>query len=223
MILTLGRLLKNHCGEPSTALRGTRNKGYLYGMPRLLRSRRLASGLPHDAFQQPAKTPGMEAAVVAAVFCLLLVNPLPAWSRPSQADRVLVMKKERLMVLLKDGKVLRSYKIALGRQPVGRKSCQGDMRTPEGMYVLDRRNERSRFYKSLHISYPNSADVAASRRRGVNPGGDIMIHGLPKGFEELGDMHTARNWTKGCIAVSNVEIDEIWNLVPNGTPIEISP
>lgn len=169
------------------------------------------------------KTSGMEAAVVAVAFCLLLTNPLPAWSRPSQVDRVLVLKKERLMMLLKNGKVLKSYKIALGRQPVGRKSCQGDMKTPEGTYVLDRRNERSKFYKSLHISYPNSADVAASRKHGVNTGGDIMIHGLPQGFEDLGDTHTARNWTKGCIAVSNAEIDEIWRLVPNGTPIEISP
>jgi len=126
-------------------------------------------------------------------------------------------------MLLKDGKIIKSYKIALGRQPVGRKSCQGDMKTPEGMYVLDRRNERSRFYKSLHISYPNLADVAASRKRGVNTGGDIMIHGLPQGFEDLGDIHTARNWTKGCIAVTNAEIDEILSLVPNGTPIEISP
>ena len=169
------------------------------------------------------KTPGMEAAVVVAVLCLLLTNPLPAWPTSSQADRVLVVKKERLLMLLKDGKVLKSYKIALGRQPVGHKSCLGDMKTPEGTYVLDRRNDRSRFYKSLHISYPNSADAAASRKHGVSPGRDVMIHGLPKGFEDLGDIHTARNWTKGCIAVSNAEIDEIWRLVPNGTPIEIIP
>ena len=168
-------------------------------------------------------TASMEAAVAVATLCLLLAHPLPARATSSKVDRVLVVKKERLMMLLKDGKVLKSYKIALGRQPVGPKSCQGDMKTPEGTYVLDRRNDRSRFYKSLHISYPNSADAAASRKRGVNPGRDIMIHGLPRGFEDLGDIHTARNWTKGCIAVSNAEIDEIWRLVPNGTPIEIIP
>ena len=169
------------------------------------------------------KKSGLEAAVVAAAFCLLLTNPFPAWPMSSQVDRVLVLKKERIMMLLKDGKVLKRFKIALGRQPNGRKYCQGDMKTPEGTYVLDRRNECSKYYKSLHISYPNSTDIAASRKRGVNPGRDIMIHGLPKGFEDLGDIHTARNWTKGCIAVSNAEIDEIWHLVPNGTPIEISP
>ncbi len=160
-------------------------------------------------------------ALPALAFCLLAAAA-PARANVLKADRVVVLKKERLLMLLKNGEVLRSYRVALGRQP-GAKSRQGDGRTPEGLYVLDFRNERSKFYRALHISYPNAADLAAARKNGVSPGRDVMIHGLPKGFEDLADDHTERNWTKGCIAVNNAEIDEIWRLVPNGTPIEIKP
>ena len=140
-----------------------------------------------------------------------------------QADRVVVLKKERIMMLLRDGEVLKRYKVALGRQPFGHKSQQGDYRTPEGTYTVDSRTARSKFHRALHISYPNAADIAAARKNGTDPGGDVMIHGLPKGFEDLAELHTTRNWTKGCIAVSNAEIDEIWRLVPDGTSIEIRP
>ena len=139
------------------------------------------------------------------------------------ADRVLVLKNERRMILTNNGEILRSYKVALGRQPAGQKICQGDYKTPEGRYILDHRNAHSRFYRSIHISYPNSGDIANAKKRGVNPGEGIMIHGLPKGFADLGEIHTQRNWTRGCIAVSNQEMDEIWALVPDGTPIEIKP
>jgi murein L,D-transpeptidase YafK len=161
--------------------------------------------------------------VMLALLTMLLATAAPAKATLPQVDKVVVVKKEQLLMLLKNGEILKSYKVALGRQPVGRKSQAGDGKTPEGTYVLDYRNEQSRFYRSLHISYPNGADVARARRNGVSPGSDIMIHGLPKGFEDLADFHTALNWTKGCIAVSNEEIDEIWHLVPNGTPIEIRP
>ncbi|HEY4744870.1 MAG TPA: L,D-transpeptidase family protein [Desulfuromonadaceae bacterium] len=154
---------------------------------------------------------------------LLLGTAGPLSAASLLADKVVVLKRERLLMLLKGGEILRRYRVALGRQPLGRKFRQGDGKTPEGLYVLDRRNAASRFYRSLHISYPNAADVALARRCGVDPGRDIMIHGLPRGFEELGSAHTARNWTKGCIAVSNGEMDEIWHLVPDGTPIEIKP
>jgi len=154
---------------------------------------------------------------------LLLSAAVPGLAAIEQADRVVVVKNERLLLLLKNGEVLKSYRIALGKQPVGQKSRAGDGKTPEGTYVLDQRNQNSKFYRALHISYPNGADVARARKQGVNPGGNIMIHGLPKGYEDLGDIHTSINWTKGCIAVSNAEIDEIWRLVPNGTPIEIRP
>jgi murein L,D-transpeptidase YafK len=139
------------------------------------------------------------------------------------ADRVLVLKKERTLQLLSEGKVIKTYKIALGGEPVGPKTKQGDHKTPEGVYVLDSRNVRSRFYKSIHISYPNAGDRAAARRQGASPGGDVFVHGLPKGFGYVGAAHRLRDWTDGCVAVTNEEIDEIWSAVADGTPIEIRP
>ena len=141
----------------------------------------------------------------------------------SSVERVVVYKSRHVMQLLKGNEVIRSYHVALGRNPLGRKSMAGDCRTPEGTYFIDRHNKESRFYKSLHISYPNNLDLARAKTRGVSPGGSIMIHGLPRGFEDLGDLHFRRNWTKGCIAVNNAEIDEIWKLVADGTPITINP
>jgi murein L,D-transpeptidase YafK len=127
------------------------------------------------------------------------------------------------MVLLAKGKVLRTYRIALGGAPVGPKEQQGDRKTPEGKYVISGRNLHSQFHRSLRISYPNAADRARARRLGVSPGGDIFIHGLPNGMGPIGAAHTARDWTDGCIAVTDEEIEEIWKLVANGTPIEIKP
>jgi murein L,D-transpeptidase YafK len=138
-------------------------------------------------------------------------------------DHVIVYKHERRLVLLSQGKELKSYRIALGREPNGPKTRQGDHRTPEGSYVLDSRNANSHFYKAFHISYPNSKDIAAARELDVSPGGDIMLHGLPKEYAFVGKAHTLHDWTDGCIAVSNEEIDEIWKLVRVGTPIEIKP
>ena len=138
-------------------------------------------------------------------------------------DRVVVYKHERRLVLLSQGKELRSYRVALGGEPSGPKMRQGDHRTPEGSYVLDSRNANSHFYKAFHISYPNSRDIAAAKKLGVSPGGDIMLHGLPKNYAFVGKAHTLHDWTDGCIAVSNEEMDEIWKLVRPGTPIEIKP
>ena len=155
---------------------------------------------------------------LAAVFCHVRTEAALA-----PVDRVVVYKGQRLLQLLKGEAVVRSYRVALGKNPVGPKRRAGDGRTPEGVYRLDGRNSASKFYKAIHISYPNAGDQAAARKNGVVPGGQIMIHGLPEGFADLADSHFTRNWTKGCIAVSNAEIDEIWRLVPNGTPIEIKP
>jgi murein L,D-transpeptidase YafK len=138
-------------------------------------------------------------------------------------DRVVVLKGERLMRLLKDGQVVKSYPVALGRQPDGPKTMLGDKKTPEGTYYVDRRNAHSRFYRSLHISYPNKGDMANAQRLHVSPGGDVMIHGLPNGLERVGELHTMLDWTNGCIAVTNAEMDEIWRLVPDGVPVEIRP
>jgi murein L,D-transpeptidase YafK len=138
-------------------------------------------------------------------------------------DHLIVYKQTRKLVLLSGGKEVRSYKIALGSQPVGSKSRQGDHRTPEGSYVLDSRNPNSHFYKAFHISYPNAKDIATAKKSGVNPGGEIMLHGLPKQYAWVGKAHVLHDWTDGCIAVTNEEMDEIWKLVRVGTPIDIKP
>lgn len=139
-------------------------------------------------------------------------------------DRVVVEKGRRMMFLMRAGEVVRTYRIALGRDPLGPKRRKGDGRTPEGRYMVDWRNPQSRFHRSLHISYPNAADRARASRAGGDPGGDIMIHGLPNGrASAVGADHVKWDWTEGCIAVTNREIDEIWRLVDDHTPIDIRP
>lgn len=142
-----------------------------------------------------------------------------------KADRIVVLKGERRLVLMDGDHVLRVYKIALGRYPTGAKTREGDGRTPEGNYTIDYRLNRgdSKFYRALHISYPNDRDRWEAARRGVRPGGKIMIHGLPKGWKASTLGHPRLDWTQGCIAVTNREIDEIWRMVDNGTQIEIHP
>jgi murein L,D-transpeptidase YafK len=135
-----------------------------------------------------------------------------------RADEVVVDKSDRQLQLLRDGAVVATFPVALGFAPDGHKTQQGDGRTPEGRYVLDWRNPKSRFYLSLHVSYPNAADKAQAAARGVSPGGDIFIHGTPW----LATV-TGWDWTLGCIAVSNVDMDAIWASVADGTPIEIRP
>lgn len=146
-------------------------------------------------------------------------NPVPK----AKADRVIVLKAERRLILQQGARTLREYRIALGSSPVGAKQAQGDGKTPEGLYLIDSRNPNSRFYRSLHISYPSGQDIARARKMGVKPGGMIMIHGLGKEFGAIGALHRLRDWTLGCIAVTNEEIDEIWDLVADGTPIELRP
>ncbi len=132
-------------------------------------------------------------------------------------DSVVVEKGRRRLYLLRDGAILAWAPVSLGREPVGPKIRQGDLRTPEGDYVLDWRNPVSRFYRSIHISYPNEADLEHAFAQGVDPGGAIFIHGTPD-VALLG-----RDWTTGCIAVSNEDMDLIWQLVRDGTPITIRP
>lgn len=138
-------------------------------------------------------------------------------------DRILIEKNARRLMLISQGDVLKSYNIALGGNPIGPKERQGDSKTPEGTYVIDGRNKDSRFHLSLHISYPNERDKNRAKELGVSPGGDIMIHGIKNGFSWVGDAHTAVDWTKGCIAVTDEEIEEISKLAPNGTIVEIRP
>ena len=125
--------------------------------------------------------------------------------------------------MVSKGKVLKTYKIALGGNPIGPKERQGDNKTPEGTYVIDSRKRDSRYHLSLHISYPNEKDKKRAKQLGVSPGGDIMIHGIKNGFSWVGDLHTEIDWTKGCIAVTDEEIEEIARLAPIGTIVEIRP
>lgn len=159
------------------------------------------------------------AASVSLVALFILSH---AWGQP-KADRIIVHKKSRTMDLMRSGQILKTYRIALGGEPVGRKVRRGDHRTPEGVYVIDRRNSQSQFHRSLHISYPNAEDKERAKRLGVSPGGDIFIHGLPNGYGWIGAAHRAKDWTDGCVAVTDHEIEEIWLLVDNGTPVEIWP
>ena len=160
--------------------------------------------------------------VILAILLGMLSADSPPAPKP-RIDRVVVMKHNRTLALISEGKTVRTYKISLGSAPVGPKEQEGDHKTPEGHYILDRRNPKSKFYKAMHISYPNETDRKHAADRGVPPGGDIMLHGLPNGFGWLDAAHRALDWTDGCIAVTNQEMDEIWELVPNGTPIEIKP
>lgn len=133
-----------------------------------------------------------------------------------RADLIRVNKSERTLTLLRDSQ-------RTGSVPVGHKTREGDGRTPEGRYIVDSRNGRSRFHLALHISYPDARDRDTARQRSVSPGGDIMIHGLPNGLGFLGRLHQHQDWTDGCIAVTDAEIEEIWARVTTGTPIEILP
>jgi outer membrane protein assembly factor BamD (BamD/ComL family) len=138
-------------------------------------------------------------------------------------DKILIEKQARRLSLISKGEVLKTYKIALGGNPVGPKERQGDNKTPEGTYCIISRNRDSQYHRSLHISYPNEIDKKRARELGVSPGGNIMIHGIKYGFSWVGDHQAEVDWTKGCIAVTDEEIEEIDKLAPNGTIVEIRP
>jgi murein L,D-transpeptidase YafK len=125
------------------------------------------------------------------------------------------------MTLFADGKPLATYKVALGKGNGQAKEREGDHETPEGFYIIDSKNAQSRFHRALHISYPNADDRKHAQTANVNPGGLIMIHGIQNGLGWLGSLQHTIDWTDGCIAVTDSEIDEIWKLVPIGTPVEI--
>ena len=158
------------------------------------------------------------------IYGLLFILALPALASPQPTvDHILVLKKEHKLLLLSGDRIVKAYSVALGSGGLAPKQRQGDDKTPEGLYWIDSRNPASRFHLALHISYPDQSDKEQARKRGVSPGGDIMIHGLPNGYGWVGATHRARDWTDGCVAVTNEEMDEIWELVPNGTPIELRP
>lgn len=142
---------------------------------------------------------------------------------PVAADSLVVEKKRRQLVLYYHGVPMRTYYVALGRNPVGDKEQIGDNRTPEGVFRIEGRNPNSKYHLSLRISYPDSIHRMRAIRRGFEPGGDIMIHGLPDEQSSLGPAHRDFDWTNGCIAVTNTEIEELWKVVHDGTPIQIKP
>jgi len=163
--------------------------------------------LPHRRAHKPALT---------ALSLLLFAAVLTAQSTavPTRADSILILKKD---------KVIRTYRVALGQGGLAPKQKEDDARTPEGHYVIDTRNAASNYHKALHISYPNAEDRSRAAKLGVSPGGAIMIHGLPNGKGYIGSAHRLYDWTRGCIAVTDAEIDEIWTMIPVGTPVEIRP
>jgi murein L,D-transpeptidase YafK len=163
---------------------------------------------------------------MTSAFALVMLFSCAALAQPSatlKADSVLILKKDHLLELLAGGKVIRTYHVALGTGGLAPKQKEGDARTPEGHYVIDTHNSESHYHKALHVSYPNAEDRKRAAQTGVAPGGAIMIHGLPNGKGYIGSAHRLYDWTLGCVAVTDSEIDEIWTLVPVGTPVEIRP
>lgn len=156
--------------------------------------------------------------VLAAAY--LNLDPLP---QDAVADRVLVEKSARRLTLLRNGSALKSYRVALGRAPAGAKEYEGDQRTPEGIYSIDFHKPDSDYHLALHISYPEQRDIDRAGVQGLSAGSDIMIHGLPNGRGWIGRFHRRRDWTAGCVAVADFEIEEIYRTVADGTPIEIRP
>lgn len=163
-------------------------------------------------------------AILAAVGIFLYThhnwNALPAGTT---IDRILVEKAERKLSIFRDGRRLKTYQVALGGNPIGAKEQEGDMKTPEGVYTIDYRNPKSDYHLALHLSYPSAEDSARAASRGVPAGFDIMIHGLPNGQGWIGAAHRQKDWTAGCIALTDEEIEELWRVTLDGTAVEIRP
>ena len=148
----------------------------------------------------------------------------PKWSlgnTHAEADYIFVDKKNKLMHLMRDQKIIRTYKVALGRGPASTKICTGDNKTPEGDYKIEYKNSASDYHLSLRISYPEQKDIDNARKVNCNPGGDIMIHGFPENALARLFINHPSNWTKGCVAVTDSEIEEIWSVVHTKTPVLI--
>jgi murein L,D-transpeptidase YafK len=191
-----------------------------------MRSRRLRGA---DADRSPMTVsrrsliPGLAAVVIIASglpSADYRTAPLPPGTK---VDLLVVDKSARRLSIYDHGELLRSYTVALGRRPAGPKRRQGDHRTPEGRYLIDHHNPNSAFHLALHVSYPSASDSARALAAGYSPGGDVMIHGLRNGIGWLGHAHLSADWTDGCIAVTDTEMDQLYRAVPDGTPIEIRP
>lgn len=171
---------------------------------------------------KPKRTPGFSLTAICLVAFMFLA--IQAYGGEKQfADKIIIVKSARTMTLLRGQATIKTYKVALGGVPVGPKRIEGDHKTPEGDYVIDAKNSHSQFHLSLHISYPNAADTKRAQQLGARPGAAIMIHGVAMPFAYLGALHRQSDWTDGCVAVTNPEIEEIWKLVRVGTRVEIRP
>jgi murein L,D-transpeptidase YafK len=163
-----------------------------------------------------------------ALLCILAIvvvapRNFRAQTQTKIPDRILILKSAHTMSLMHGTEILKTYKVALSTVPVGAKERAGDHRVPEGIYIVDRKNPQSQFHLALHVSYPNATDRARASKLGVDPGGNIEIHGLEKKYAPLGALHRTYDWTDGCIAVTDAEIEEIYPQIRVGTPVEIRP
>ena len=161
--------------------------------------------------------------ILLLVLCAGVPRPVFASAGLDLADQIVVVKSERRLYLLRGGEPFRTYRVALGLNPLGNKEREGDFRTPEGRYRVDTRNPASDYYLSLHVSYPNNQDVDNAHRHHWQPGGSIMIHGMPNVLKHPVDFYRRADWTNGCIALSNPDMLEVWLLTRPDTPIEIRP
>ncbi len=201
---------------------------------------------PKDSLT-PARSSKSHLVSVIAVACLLIhagahaagtaIPPAPPNAPPAEApaapdwekfatakaDKIVVFKAQRKLELVRKGDVIRSYSIALGRNPVGPKVERGDGKTPEGTYFIDRRNMESEYHLSLHLSYPETADIKRAAALKVDPGANILIHGEPNILNHEGKANLLKDWTAGCIALHNTDMDEVWRLVDDGVTVEIHP
>ena len=183
----------------------------------------IASATEPFAFESPDKPPRDFDVVEPMSPALLPRMPVPPVVRGERATRIIVEKSWRLMVVESNRKVRRIYSIGLGDEPLGHKEQRGDSRTPEGRYWINFKHDKSRYHLALRVSYPNDTDRARARKLRVHPGSDIMIHGTPNGVEWWRTLLMERDWTDGCVAVTNNEIEEIWALVRVGTRVDIRP
>ena len=160
---------------------------------------------------------------VQLICILLLASGLVSAGEFPQADKVVIDKSDRVLHLIQKGKILKSFKIALGIVPDGDKEKEGDFKTPEGRYLLDTRNPNSDYFLAIRVSYPDASDRREASSKGVDPGGAIMIHGQPNEPTHSETYYRTQDWTNGCIAVSNSDMIDIWLMTGDNTPIEIRP
>lgn len=158
--------------------------------------------------------------VMAGVYYYFPEDKLPAGRK---IDKLVVIKHKRVLKVYSGGEVIKTYPVALGRNPVGDKEYEGDKRTPEGVYIINGKNPGSGYHKNLGISYPNAADRTEAKRKNLDPGGEVKIHGLKNGRGYIGRFHRFTDWTAGCVALTDEEIDELYANVAIGTPIIIKP